>query len=69
MFLRGNQNNNISIYLNGSKLVCMQKVKHLGMWFTLDMDNSKELIEKKGNFIIQTNYINKLWKDVQSYEM
>ncbi len=27
------------------------------MWFTPDMDNSKELIEKKGNFIGQANHI------------
>ncbi len=51
------QNNNINIYLNGVKLECVQKVKHLGMWFTPDMDNSKELIEKKGNFIGQANHI------------
>ncbi len=35
----------------------MQKVQHLGMWFTPDMDNSKELIEKKGHFIGQANNI------------
>ncbi len=52
-----NQNNNINIYLNGAKLECVQKAKHLGMWFTPDMDNSKELIEKKGNFIGQVNHI------------
>ncbi len=46
-----NQNNNINIYLNGAKLECVQKVKHLGMWFTPDMDNSKEFIENKGYFI------------------
>ncbi len=41
-----NPNNNISIYLNGAKLECVQNVKHLGMWFTPDMDSSKELFEK-----------------------
>ncbi len=32
-----NQNNNINIYLNGAKLECVQKVKHLGLhqtWIT-----------------------------------
>ncbi len=53
---RYNQINNIRIYLNGAKFVCMQKVKRLDMWVTSDMDNSKELIEKKGNFIGQTNH-------------
>ncbi len=52
-----NQNNNISIYLNGVKHECVQKVKHFGIWFTQDMDNSKELIEKKGNVIGQANHI------------
>ncbi len=32
-------------------------MKHLGMWFTPHMDNIKELIEKKGNFIGQANHI------------
>ncbi len=36
-----NQNNNINIYVNGAKLECVQKVKHLGMWFTPEMDNCK----------------------------
>ncbi len=59
VFLRRkyNQNNNINNYLNWAKLECEQKVKHLGMWFTQDMDNSKELIEKKVNFIGQANHI------------
>ncbi len=35
----------------------MQNLKHLGMWFTPDIDNSKKLIEKKRNFIGQANPI------------
>ncbi len=54
-----NQNNNINIYLNGAKLECVRKVKHLGIWFTSDMDNSKELIEKKGNCIGQATMYGK----------
>ncbi len=38
-------------YIDGTKLECVQNVKHLGMWFTPDMDNSRELFERKGNFI------------------
>ncbi len=55
--IKYNQNNNINIYLNCAKLECVQKVKHLGMWFTLDMHNRKELIEKKANFIGQAIHI------------
>ncbi len=52
-----NQNNNINIYLNGAKLECVQRMKHLGMWFTPDKDNRKELIENKGYFIVHANHI------------
>ncbi len=45
------------VFKNGAKPEYVQKVKHLGMSFTPDMDNSKELIEKKGNFIGPANHI------------
>ncbi len=59
--------------VNVAKLECVQKVKHLGMWFTPDMDNSKELIEKKENFIDQANHILTKyespvkWKMIETY--
>ena len=45
------------IYLNGTKLECVKKVKHLGMWITSDLENTTELIDKRGNFIGQANHI------------
>jgi hypothetical protein len=49
--------NKISVYLNGAKLECVEKVKHLGMWITTDMDNSVEINNKRGHFIGQANHV------------
>ncbi len=62
-----NHNYNLSIYLNSAKLECVQKVKHLGMCLTPDMFNSKELIEKKENFIGQTNHILAKYANIYSH--
>lgn len=54
---RNAQSNDVSIFLNGTKLDCVRKVKHLGMWLTPDLENKTELIDKRGSFIGQANHV------------
>ena len=43
--------------MNGDKLKCEQKAKHVGIWITSDFSNNTELAIKRGAFIGQANHV------------
>ncbi len=69
-FLRSNERIQSDVYLNNTKLQCVDKVKHLGITVHFNLVDDDEIRRNKGDFIGITNSLyaqyGKLSSDVQS---